>query len=148
MNSPGFFCILIHAILYSASLVAQMVKNLPAIRPVFDPWVGKIPWRREQLPTPVFWPGEFHGQRSLAGYSPWGHREQDTTEQLSLHFILYSGSTNPSHPCLHSIPRIPPFYIQNSLAVLLITVCRSFLLPNLYCYGSVKYFFLKWCFSL
>ena len=37
-------------------------------RPGFDPWVGKIPWRREWLPTPVFLPGEVHGQRSLAGY--------------------------------------------------------------------------------
>ena len=46
--------------------------------------VGKIPWRRERLPTPVFLPGEFHGQRSLAGYSPWGHKESDTTERLSL----------------------------------------------------------------
>jgi len=35
----------------------------------FNPWVGKFPWRREWLPIPVFWPGEFHGQRSLAGYS-------------------------------------------------------------------------------
>ena len=42
----------------------------------------KIPWRRGWLPTPVFWPGELHGQRSLAGYSPWGHREADSTEQL------------------------------------------------------------------
>ena len=39
-------------------------------RPRFDPWVRKIPWRREQQPTPVFLPGEFHGQRSLAGYGP------------------------------------------------------------------------------
>ena len=38
----------------------------------FDPSVGKIPWRREWHPTPVFLPGEAHGQRSLAGYSPWG----------------------------------------------------------------------------
>ena len=44
-------------------------------RPGFDPWVGKIPWRRERLPTPVFWPGEFHGL-----CSPWGHKESDTTE--------------------------------------------------------------------
>ena len=45
-----------------ASLVAQLVKNPPAMwRPGFDPWVGKIPWRRERLPTPVFWPREFHG---------------------------------------------------------------------------------------
>ena len=42
-------------------------------RPWFDPWVGKIPWRREWQPTPVFLPGEFHGWRSLAGYSPWDH---------------------------------------------------------------------------
>ena len=46
-----------------------MVKNLPVMwRSWFDPWVGKIPWRREWLPTPVFLPGEFNGQRSLAGY--------------------------------------------------------------------------------
>ena len=45
-----------------ASLVAQLVKNLPAMRETgFDPCVGKIPWRRERLPTPVFWPGEVHG---------------------------------------------------------------------------------------
>ena len=37
-------------------------------------WVRKIPWRMEWLPTPVFLPGEFHGQRSSVGYSPWGHR--------------------------------------------------------------------------
>ena len=45
---------------------------------------GSIPWRREWQPTPVFLPGEFHGQRNLAGYSPWGHKESDTTEQLTL----------------------------------------------------------------
>ena len=39
-----------------------------------------IPWRREWLPTPVFLPGESHEQRSLVGYSPWGHKELDTTE--------------------------------------------------------------------
>ena len=50
-------------------------------RPGFDPWVGKIPWRRERLPTPAFWPGETHEQRSLAGYSPRGHKESDTTEE-------------------------------------------------------------------
>ena len=55
------------------SLVAQTVKNLPAMWETgFDPWVGKISWRRQGQPTPVFWPGKFHGQRSLAGYSPWG----------------------------------------------------------------------------
>ena len=49
----------------------------------FDPWVGKIPWRRKWQPTPAFLPGKFHGQRSLVGYRPWGHKESDMTEQLS-----------------------------------------------------------------
>ena len=63
------------------SLVAQLVKNPSAMQETqFNPWVGKIPWRREQLPIPVFWPGEFHGL-----YSPWGHKKLDMTEWLSLH---------------------------------------------------------------
>ena len=63
-----------------ASLVAQLVKNLPAMQ---ETWVQSLgredPWRRERLPTPVFRPGEFHGL-----YSPWGLKEADTTETLSL----------------------------------------------------------------
>ena len=55
----------------------------------FNPWVRKIPWKRAWPPTPVFWPGESHGQRSLAGYSPWGHKESDMTEQLSTHHVIY-----------------------------------------------------------
>ena len=61
-------------------LVAQLVKNLLAMQ---ETWVRSLgwedPWRRELLPTPVFWPGEFHGL-----YHPWGCKESDTTEQLSL----------------------------------------------------------------
>ena len=53
-------------------------------RPGFNPWVGKIPWRRAQQPTPVFLPGESHGQRSLVGCGPCGHKELDTTESLSM----------------------------------------------------------------
>ena len=49
----------------------------------FDPWVRKIPWRREWLPTLGFLPGESHEQRSLVGYSPWGCKESDMTERLS-----------------------------------------------------------------
>ena len=56
---------------------------MPCRRLSFDSWVRKIPWRREWQPTLVFLPGEFHGQRSLAGYSPWGHKESDMTKQLS-----------------------------------------------------------------
>ena len=70
-----------------SSLVAQMVENLPAMQ---ESWVGKLPWRREWQPTPVFLPGEFHEQRSLAGHSPWGHKESDTTEQLTLTHSLKS----------------------------------------------------------
>ena len=50
----------------------------------FDPQVGKIPWRRKWQPTPVFLPGESHIQRRLVGYSPWGCKELDTTERLSI----------------------------------------------------------------
>ena len=71
--------------IYGSSQVAPVVKK-PACqcrrdkRLGFDPWVGKIPWRRAQQPTPAFFPGESHGQRSLAGCSPWGHTESDTIE--------------------------------------------------------------------
>ena len=62
--------------------MAQLVKNSPAMK---ETWVrslvGKIPWRRERLPTPVFWPGEFHGW-----YSPQILKESDMTERLSPHF--------------------------------------------------------------
>ena len=62
-----------------ASLVAQLVRNLPAM---WETWVRslswKIPWRKERLPTSVSWSGEFHGL-----YSPWGRKELDTTERLS-----------------------------------------------------------------
>ena len=62
-----------------------MVKNLPAMR---ETWVRSLGWEdplekvRERLPTPVFLPGEFHGQRNPVGYSPWGRKESDTTERL------------------------------------------------------------------
>ena len=67
-----------------ASQVALVVKNTHAsardMSQEFDPWVGKVPWRRVWQPTPVFLAGESHGQRSLMGCSPWGHKESDTTE--------------------------------------------------------------------
>ena len=47
------------------------------------PTLGRSPWRREWLLTPVFLPGESHGQKSLVGYSPWGHKAWDTTERLT-----------------------------------------------------------------
>ena len=59
---------------------AQPIKNPPAMRETgFNPWVGKIPWSWAWQPTPVFLSRESHGQRRLAGYSPWGHKESDMT---------------------------------------------------------------------
>ena len=78
-------CVLsfLHALfkkMQQASLVAQMVKNPPAMQETwFYPWFKKMPWRRKWQPTPIFLPGEFYGQRSRAGYSPWGCRESDMT---------------------------------------------------------------------
>ena len=72
-----------------AFLVAHVVKNPPAMWATgFDPWIGKIPWRKEWLPTLVSGLGEFHGQRSLEGYGPWGCKESDTTKRLSKNTIL------------------------------------------------------------
>ena len=78
-----------------------VVKNPPAKaeRLRFDPWVGKILWRRKWQPAPVFLPGKFHRQRSLAGYRPWGHKELDITEHSSLFQIIYPSpfSVHTSH---------------------------------------------------
>ena len=71
-----------------ASPIAQLVNNSPAnakntrfcMKRRFNPWVRKSPWRRAWEPTPVFLPGESHGQSSLVGYSSWSLKESDTTE--------------------------------------------------------------------
>ena len=95
------FCI-VHYI-YWASLLAQVVKNPLAM---WETWVqslaGRIPWRREWLPTLVFLPGEFHGQRSLTGYSPWDHKELDMTERLSHHLFILR-STNVGNQSKYSV---------------------------------------------
>ena len=67
-----------------AALGAQTAKNLPAVWETWVRcWIGKIPWRRKWQPTPIFLPGESHGQRSLVGCRPWGLKESDTTERLT-----------------------------------------------------------------
>ena len=83
----------------------SVVKNPPAMQETgFDPWAGKIPWRRAWQPTPVFLPGESHGQRSLAGYSPGRCKESDTTERLTHtrcrvpHQLLWDHHVPPSSP--------------------------------------------------
>ena len=77
--------------------MALAVKNLPTnSRDAADlgaiPGAGKIPWSRKWQTAPVFLPGKFHGQRSLEGYSPWGHKELDMTEQRPTQCILSAES--------------------------------------------------------
>ena len=56
----------------------------------FDPWVGKILWRRKLQSIPVLLPGKFHGQRNLVGYSPWSCKESETAEQVNMNtYIIY-----------------------------------------------------------
>ena len=67
--------------------MAQQVKKRHR-RDGFDPWVGKIPWRRKWQSSPVLLPEKPHGKRSLVGYGPWGYKELDMTEQLSMHITM------------------------------------------------------------
>ena len=76
------------------SLVAQPVKNPPAMQ---ETWVQSLgwedPWRREQLPTPVFWPGEFHGL-----YSPWSRKQSDMIQRFSLSLSGFPGGSAVKNP--------------------------------------------------
>ena len=101
--------------------MAQTIKNCLQCRPASDPWVGKILWRKEWLPTAVFLPGDSHGQRSLVGYSPWGLKESNTTEWLPLSLSLFCAQTTTvlsvwsqhakNQQCTHapSLSRVPLF---------------------------------------
>ena len=124
--------------------MAQLVKNLSATwerRPGFDSWVGKIPWERKRLPTPVFWPGEFHGL-----YSPWGRKESHITEWLSLHTIL--------NYCL--IEQIEATYIcsfkvnkcMNKIFLLILIIFVTWTTDNIQEKGLGIKHYSKWSFSL
>ena len=126
-----------------ASLVAQLVKNLPAMRVTgFDPWVRKIPWRSERLPTPVFWPGEFHGvaksqteQLSLSlsfyrqeecwsqgGASIWGREGWSSAEiKRQIPDQIWSWSPN----CLLGTSHITPWHWQSAAVSCLATTCQK-----------------------
>ena len=69
--------------------------HLQSRRPWFNPWVGKILWRRERLPPPVFLLKEFHGQRNLVSYGLWGHTESERTERLTLTFTSSVNGLTP-----------------------------------------------------
>ena len=78
----------------------------------FDPWVGKTPWRRKCQPTPVFLPGESHGQRSLAGYSPWGCTKSYMTRRLGTgvcHKPRWTGHSSRQKDALDTCDAIPNF---------------------------------------
>ena len=96
----------------------------------FDPWIRKIPWKKAWQSTPVFLPGEFHGQRSLVGYSPQSRKESDTTEQLTfphIHFMNIGACpqvdlmlTYSDFPCLFaqaSEEGSPPSVYQKTCSV-------------------------------
>ena len=91
-------------------------------RPRCYPWLGKIPWRRAWLPTPVFLPGESHGQRSLAGYSPQGRKELDITGQLSTQNvnlkILLGSSVYTKH-----LPRVTRASVRKSVRKTRVRFC-------------------------
>ena len=130
--------------------------HLQCRRPGFNPWVGKIPWRRKWKPTPVFLPGEFLEQRNLVGYSPWGHKESDRTEWLIL--LLSLSKSNQiwhsleitSHVCFIEFSyfqrykyhwslsrRIDP-YISSDLSPLSTTEMFSWLTFQIYIFNHRK----------
>ena len=92
-------------------------------RPGFDPQVGKIPWRRERLPTPVFWPGEFHGHYNR------GRKESDTTERLALHF---TSVTTQLTPFIYFILLPTPSPLVTT-TVFFVSMCVSVWFIHLFC---------------
>ena len=104
--------------------MAQTVERLPAMWETWVPWAGKIPWRRKWQPTLVHLPRKFHGWRSLVGYSPWGHKESDTTEQLHFHFQFSSvaqlcptlcdpmNRSTPGLPVHHQLPEFTQTHVH------------------------------------
>ena len=103
-----------------SSLMAQLVKKcLQYVRPGFDAWVGKIHWRREQLPTPVFWSGEFHGL-----YSPWAHKKSDTTEWHSLSLFVFP-VRNTFDNTNDGIGNIIDIYLYNDIEFIFLKIGRK-----------------------
>ena len=103
LKTPLFHCRDCRFDPWSGCPDGTVVKNPPAKKVVssIPAWVRKIPGRRRWQSTPIFLPGKFHGQRSLAAYSPWGHKELDTTDQLSMHANI----RNSDSACLVAGPK-------------------------------------------
>ena len=75
----------------------------------FDPWVGKISWRRKWQSIPVFLPGKSHGQRRLAGYSPWGRKRVGLSDRTTTTCILWIDRRTVSLSCTSTETYLPPF---------------------------------------
>ena len=102
------------------SLVAQMVKCLPAMQKIrFDPWVGKIPWRSKWQPTAVLLPRKFHGWRSLVGYSPLMYCFPNCLHHFTFHQQHMRVLISP-HPCQHLI-----LFVFLSITILVGIKCIS-----------------------
>ena len=106
----------------------------------FNPWVGKIPWRRKWEPTSVFSPEKFHGHRSLAGYSPWGWKKSDTTEHT--HSSTFIGVAKHLPHILFNLTskgKIVTLFSQGNMTNII-------LLPNQVIKVNIKIMhLLKWC---
>ena len=83
----------------------------------FDPWVRKISWSRKWQPTLVFLPRKSHGQRSLVGYGPWGHKESDANEWLSTPILMYN------FPCGHTFSFLLGIYLRLQMLGHMVTLC-------------------------
>ena len=101
-------------------------------RPEFDPWIGKIPWKRKWQPTPVLLPGKSHGWRSLVGCSPRGCKESDTSERQHEYSIVYmyhnyfvNSSVNGYLGCFYFLAIVNSAAMNNGVLVTFSTLVSS-----------------------
>ena len=108
ISSLSILCIFPHmnTFIYHTLLKESACKSRRCERPKFNPWVRKISWRRKWQSTPAFLPGKFHGQGSLVDFSPWGHKESDTTEHSST-TVRFSKTKRSQYPCPQHTPPSP-----------------------------------------
>ena len=113
MLTKGFLFLLLRSVFTIPTREAPIYQ---CRRHRFDPWVGKIPWRRKWQPSPVLLPGKSHGQRSLEGCIPWGHKELDTTERLTNDNFAIKQTLGPlsnslsKQDCCHSVGKLCPTF--------------------------------------
>ena len=98
---------------------------MPSRRHRFEPWVGKIPWRKERQPIPVFLPRKFHGQRSLVDYNPWGCKESDITEHTCAVFPMTYDLGMDQHLAANSLLLLLSHFSHAQLFVTLWTVAHQ-----------------------